>query len=61
MFEKIVLDRRVRTRGFVLINMPEKSAVNDVFGRPAILDQYEYYEDIGLIKPRERKITGEEE
>ena len=53
--EKIVLDKTIRTRGWVLINLPANIKPDEFFGRKAVDDIYTFYADLGIKPPRKKK------
>ncbi|KAH0577183.1 Dpy-30 motif-containing protein [Spironucleus salmonicida] len=59
LFEKLALDRNIRNRGFVLINLPIDVFVDEMFGKPAISNVFERYADLGLKEAKKKRKTDE--
>ena len=57
MMDMLVLNRRNRNRGFVLVNLPVGAGPDELFGAPAVPDPFARYADVGLERPR-RKRAG---
>ncbi|ESU35104.1 Putative Dpy-30 motif protein [Giardia duodenalis] len=62
LFHDLAMDYRTRQYGWILIGLPLGMLPEDVFGRPAIIDKYKEYADVGLLPPKSVKHEeGEEE
>lgn len=57
----LVLNRRNRGKGFILVNLPAGVSPGDLFGVPVVSDPFERYADVGLERPRRRKVREAEE
>lgn len=55
LFHDLAMDYRTRQYGWILIGLPLGMLPEDVFGRPAIIDKYKEYADVGLLPPKSVK------
>lgn len=61
LFHDLAMDYRTRQYGWILIGLPFGMLPEDVFGRPAIIDKYKEYADVGLLPPKPTKREANEE
>lgn len=57
----LVLNRRNRGRGFVLVNLPAGVFPDELFGVAAVSDPFARYADVGLERPRKRRSKKDDE
>lgn len=61
LFHDLAMDYRTRQYGWILIGLPFGMLPADIFGRPAVINKYKEYADVGLIPPKSIKREADEE
>lgn len=61
LFRDLAMDYQTRQYGWILIGLPLGMLPEEVFGRPAVIDKYKEYADVGLVPPKPTKHEADEE